>query len=95
MPHLDKLAKANADKGLVLFAVNLRETPDKAEKFMNDNNLSLEVLYDDGKVAQQFGVSGIPHSVVIGRDGKIAAVVVGYSTGDQRLTKAVEAALAK
>ncbi len=95
MPHLDKLLKANAEKGLVVFAVNLRETPEKAQKFIDDNSLSLEVLYDDGKVAQKYGVSGIPHSVVIGRDGKVAAVVVGYSTGDQRLTKAVEAALAK
>jgi len=33
---------------------------------------------DDGKVSKAYGVKGIPHLVLIGRDGKILKVRRGY-----------------
>jgi hypothetical protein len=39
----------------------------------------------------RYGVSGIPATFVIGRDGKVAASFSGYSAGDRRLEKALAA----
>jgi peroxiredoxin len=42
-------------------------------------------------VARQYGVEGIPHTVIVGPDGKIAWVKTGYSPdGDSEAAKAVE-----
>ena len=38
-----------------------------------------------------YGVRGIPTQFVIGRDGKITAVNVGYGEGDKRLEEALTA----
>lgn len=52
--------------------------------------LAFKLTYDAGdKGAQAYGVSGIPHLVIIGRDGKIVAVHRGY--GESTLPKIVDA----
>ena len=51
----------------------------------------LEVVLDlDQKVGGLFGVKGIPHTVVVGPDGKVAWVSTGYSaTMAKELTEVV------
>ncbi|MHA6202840.1 TlpA family protein disulfide reductase [Dyella soli] len=43
-------------------------------------DLDVMLTYDagDGRIAKPYGVNGIPHMVMIGRDGRIADVYVGY-----------------
>ena len=40
---------------------------------------------DERAIKKLYGVRGIPTQYVIGRDGKIAAVMAGYGGGDTRL----------
>jgi hypothetical protein len=47
-----------------------------------------------GAVAQKYLVSGIPTTAVVGRDGKVKAVFVGFGAGaEERLREAAEKAL--
>ena len=49
--------------------------------YLKANNLSFAVINDnDGKLAQRFGVSGVPASFIIDPSGKIAYTEVGYTT---------------
>jgi len=42
-------------------------------------------------VARQYGVDGIPYTVIVGPDGKVAWVKTGYSPdGDAEAAKAVQ-----
>jgi hypothetical protein len=42
--------------------------------------VDLTLVSDEyGRFGDQFGVSAIPHMILVGRDGKIASVHVGYS----------------
>lgn len=71
MPDLDEVSKELA-KGddAVLFTINLREDIDTVKKFIESKNLSLNVLMDyDGKVGDLYGVTGIPITFFINRDG--------------------------
>lgn len=97
LPHLDELYKAQREQGVAVFAVNLRETRDKAQAFMTQQNLSIPVLLDTkGEVAAQYLVNGIPQTVVIGKDGKVANVFVGFGEGSaEKLAQAVESAKSK
>ena len=96
LPHLNSLHenKELSDKGLKVYAVNLKEDKDTAKNYIDSNKLSFPVPLDKvGAVAQKYQVRGIPTTVVVGRDGKIAKVFVGSGQNDQ-LDAAINEALA-
>ena len=65
-----------------LIGVNQAEAPDQVKRFLETRGIGLVVALDaDQKVGRQFGVEGIPHTVIIGPDGKIAWVKTGYEPG--------------
>jgi thiol-disulfide isomerase/thioredoxin len=81
LPKLDALHREISGEGVKVFAVNLREDKATAQKFAETTGLKLPVLLDEsGKVAAKYAVSGIPQTVVIGKNGTIARVIVGFST---------------
>ena len=66
------------------------------QDFMKTNNYTFVVAMDKGKASEAYGVKGIPTTVVVGRDGNVKNVFVGFGEGSaERLDKAVEAALAE
>ncbi|MBC8108270.1 MAG: redoxin domain-containing protein, partial [Anaerolineae bacterium] len=97
LPHLDQLYQAQREQGVAVFAVNQREGKEKAQGFVTQQNLSIPVLLDsNGEVGAQYLVTGIPQTVVIGKDGNVANVFVGFGEGSaEKLAQAVEAAKAK
>jgi len=86
MPDLDKTAKElAAGKDAVLLAVNLtdgvRETENKANKYITDNHFSMSVLLDtEGKAADAYGISNIPTTFIINKQGEIYDYIVGPTT---------------
>lgn len=95
LPHINQLASdtARAEKGLVVVAVNLREDEAKVKAFLEQNKFTMPVPMDTkAELAKAFKVQGIPTAVVIGRDGKIAEVVVG-SGQNEKLDSAIDKAL--
>ena len=97
LPHLEKLYQAQKDKEVSVFAVNQQEEKPDVEQFFKEQKLSVPVLLDsDGKVGEAYGVQGIPQTVVIGKDGKVRKVFVGFSDElPEELSKAVDAAKAQ
>lgn len=97
LPGLQRLHEwaAQNKKPVAIYAVNLRETPQQVQEFWKQEKLTMPVLMDDGSLAKAYGVSGIPHTVVI-VDGKVMDVKVGYAAGHENvLQRKIEAALAK
>lgn len=79
LPRLDKLQRDYAGKGVKVYAINLRENKKEAADFAVANNLRLTILLDPkGEVAKQYRVEGIPQTVIIGRDGVVRKVIVGF-----------------
>jgi len=59
--------------------VNVDANRADAEKFLREVPIGFEVLYDpQGKVAEQFGLQGMPSSFVFDREGKLAHTLLGY-----------------
>lgn len=94
MPHLDALAKTYADRDVVVLALNQAEEADTVKTFLESKKLELKALLDsDGGVAKQYRVTGIPQTVIIGKDGVIRKVMVGMSNNyEATLTREIEAA---
>jgi thiol-disulfide isomerase/thioredoxin len=98
LPHLQKMSadKELADKGLVVWAVNAREKSDVVQKFLTDNKYTFAVPMDLGKTMTQYKIAGIPTTVIVGRDGKVRKVFVGFGDGSEGpMDEAVKAALAE
>lgn len=81
MPVVDEVAKAFEDKGVRMYAVNLREDTARVKAFLESAGIkNVSVLLDSsGDVQRDYAASNIPRMVVIGKDGTIQAIHRGYS----------------
>ena len=77
-PSLELVAERFVREGLVVVAVNHRETDAALRRFIEQMPISLPILRDvDGAASRSFGVRVYPTTVAIGRDGRAAFSVVG------------------
>jgi len=79
-----------------LIGVNQSEAPAQVKRFLETRGWKLTVAMDAGQnVAQKYGVDGIPHTVIIGPDGKVAWVKTGAGPdGETEVAAAVKQLLA-
>ncbi|HEX7448476.1 MAG TPA: TlpA disulfide reductase family protein, partial [Pirellulales bacterium] len=92
---LPKVAEAVAGfeaEDIRLVTVNLQEPADAVSDALKRMELDVAVALDhDGAVAERYGASAIPYTVVVGRDGTVARVFVGTSPDiDARIKAALE-----
>jgi thiol-disulfide isomerase/thioredoxin len=95
MPQVERVAEEFRDRGVQLVAVNLQESPERITAMLERHDLHPAVALDrNGKVAEQYGATAIPQTVIIGRDGTVARLFVGGGPrlGDQ-LREALKAVL--
>lgn len=79
LPVVSKICHDMKDKGVVFYAVNQQEKVETIKSFLEKRELKLLVPLDkSGKGGNAFNVSGIPQTVLIGRDGTVQAVHVGF-----------------
>ncbi|MFG0258977.1 MAG: redoxin family protein [Phycisphaerales bacterium JB041] len=99
LPVVSSVTADLADKGVVFAAVNLMEDAETVSAFMKKKGWDFAVPMDaDGAVAQQFGVSGIPHSVIIDKKGVVRHVHVGFGDAaetEKKLRVELEALIAE
>ena len=84
LPHLQKLASDRrlASQGLVVWAINQAEAPDTVKNFLTENRYSFTVLLDnDDLMGNSYGISGIPTTLIIGRDGSVKFATEGFGSG--------------
>ena len=95
MPSLNKLYESTRAAGVKVYAVNQKEDKDKIQEFLDKHNLTLPVLLDkEAKVAESYGVRGIPTTVIVGKDGKVQWTQVGYGPGgEEKLKEGLKAAM--
>jgi peroxiredoxin len=82
-PHIDALAKKYADKGVKVFGLNQKEDKETIDNFLKEKNLTVPVLLDPGEIADKYTVKGIPQTVIIGKDGVVKHVHIGYGPGEE------------
>ena len=80
MPILVEVTNEYKDKGVVFFAVNVRESAEAVKAFMAALNLNFNVALDiEGTVGGLYKIQALPTSVIIGKDGTIKVVHEGIS----------------
>ncbi len=97
LPILAGIQKKVSRDQLVVFAVNWKESREQYRlitKGLKDVDLTL-ISDESGYFGDRFGVNAIPHMFIIGRDGHIAAIHLGYGESElPALVKEINALLA-
>ena len=78
MPSMEQLAEELKDGDFVMIPVNVQEPQDLVESFVIEFEIGFPVYLDiNADAARAIGVSGLPTSILIDRDGSAVAVVTG------------------
>jgi thiol-disulfide isomerase/thioredoxin len=80
LPILNGMQKVAGKEQMHVVAVNTEERAVFRKVVKVLSTLDVNLAYDPDQSAQKaYGVKGIPHMVIIGRDGKIQSLYRGYS----------------
>ena len=83
MPDLQKLQETYPDD-LLLLAINVGESKEVIEDFMDENNLNFTVLLDeDMLVAYDYGIRSFPTTIAINKKGEVVSGYIGMLTYEQ------------
>ena len=78
IPSLQSLYEKLRKKGLVVLAVNLRESRDQVKAFVKQYKMTFPVLLDaDGRIGGTYGAQSIPTTYVIDKKGYALSGMVG------------------
>ena len=95
MPHLSDLNKKFESKGVIILGLNSVDNQERSlpnlDLFLSKRDLSYDVILTKPSVDLKYKISGYPTMYVIGKDGKIAFVEVGFDKEKfQKLTEVIE-----
>jgi len=80
LPMVAEVVEEFADQGVVFYAVNIRESVDRIQPFLDSLGVPMKVALDtDGTMARDYRASGIPRTVVVDKEGIVQAVHAGVS----------------
>ena len=75
MPDLIKTYKEYHDKGFEVIGISLDRQQSRFEDYITKNDITWQQYYDglywDNKIAKRFGIRGIPHMVLIDKNGAV------------------------
>jgi thiol-disulfide isomerase/thioredoxin len=95
LPHIQKMYEDYKDKGLEVMAISA-ESSAKVTGFQSENKFDFPAYTDEGKEANNaFSITGLPTTIVIGKDGKVVYSTMGMDTNtpdeiQTAVTKALE-----
>jgi peroxiredoxin len=97
MPLFERLHAEFARQGLTVLGLNIREDQDQIRRYAKALGLTFPLVLDpEGEIARSYGVIGIPTTILIGRDGRTAALAVGpRDWGSAAAREVIQALLAE
>jgi cytochrome c biogenesis protein CcmG/thiol:disulfide interchange protein DsbE len=92
-PVLERAWTAYKNRGVVFVGVDIWDTPSDARAFMQEYGITYPNVKDPtGEVAIEYGITGVPETWVLNRDGRLVQRWVG-AMNDKQITAFLEEAL--
>jgi peroxiredoxin len=80
MKAIEPVYQEYREQGLVILAINVRQSEAAAAAFIDKLNISYDVLLDpQGETARDYGVVGLPTTFVLDRQGRLHTRILGES----------------
>jgi cytochrome c biogenesis protein CcmG, thiol:disulfide interchange protein DsbE len=94
MKAIETVFQRHKAAGIEVLAVNAGQDRATATAFVGKLGISYPALLDEeAKIAKRYGVTGLPTTYFVGRDGKVAAKQIGEMTAsayEQQVTELVQ-----
>src|SRR5579862_368778 len=75
IPHLNELVRTQKGKNVEFYSISLGDTKADLERFLAKNELDTNIVLDDrSATSNAYNVHIVPRTVLVGADGKVAAV---------------------
>ena len=85
MPSMERLHRRFKDKDFVIVAINLQEPASRVKEFFKENNLTFITLLDStGEVGARFGISSLPTTFIMDKEGRIIGGALGAREWDTK-----------
>ncbi len=85
MPSMEKLHKELSNDGLVILAINFRETPEQVKAFVKKHKLTFTVLLDpEGSVFELYQAWALPVTTIVNKRREIAGRAMGSRDWDSK-----------
>jgi len=82
MPLLEEIYQRYNKLGFTLLGVNVEEHSNDADRFLAETPVSFPILFDpSNEVSKQYGVSAMPSTVIVDREGNVRFLHHGYQPG--------------
>lgn len=91
LPNVKKAFETYHDKGFEIIAISLDQEKDALEAFIKKENMTWPQAFDGkgwgNEIARKFGISSIPATFLIGKDGKVAATNLRGTALEEKLAE--------
>jgi cytochrome c biogenesis protein CcmG, thiol:disulfide interchange protein DsbE len=87
LPHLDRIHKTYKDRGITMLGISIDNTRSvsKVRPYVRGQGFEFPVALDtDSQILRQYRGTNVPHTVLIGMDGIIKNVWIGYHPGEEK-----------
>ncbi|VFM95276.1 MAG: Peroxiredoxin [Candidatus Kentron sp. G] len=83
MKALEPVFRRHRERGLAILAVNVRQGRKTVRAFADKLGVSYHVLLDEtGQVARAYGVTGLPTTFLVDREGRLRSRILGESSAE-------------
>ena len=76
LPYVSELYERYRDQGFIVIALHSADRADNLDDFVGRHDYAFPIALDTGETSWRYGVTGIPHYILIGRDNRIAPIEV-------------------
>ena len=85
IPHLVQIYKSNHEKGIELIGMSIdKGDADTVRHFVRSMDIPYPIIITPEEVARDYGVSAIPTTILIDKEGKIREKIVGFNSSIAR-----------
>jgi cytochrome c biogenesis protein CcmG, thiol:disulfide interchange protein DsbE len=87
MPMLNRVADEFVDDNVVVVGVNVWDSRDAAERFVDELNITYPIVEDEvaTSIAVEYGLTGVPETFVLNSDGEIVTFFRGEFSNAQQI----------
>ena len=74
LPYVAEMYERYRDQGFIVIALHSADRADNLDNYVSQHDYPFPIALDTGETSRRYGIVGIPHYILIGRDNRIVPI---------------------